>query len=56
MRKRIINNSDIPQHVIDSIARCLWPDILASYMNENERREIEAWAKKRDINTDEKGR
>jgi len=25
-------------------------------MNENERREIEEWAKKRDIKTDEKGR
>ena len=42
-RKKIINNSDIPQHVIDTIARCLWPDILASYESEEGQLEFAEW-------------
>ena len=30
-RKKLINNSDIPQHQIEAIARCIMPDILAFY-------------------------
>ena len=30
-RKKLINNSDIPQHQIEAIARCILPDILAFY-------------------------
>ena len=33
-RKKIINNSSIPQHEIEKIARCIWPDILAFYQSE----------------------
>lgn len=29
-RKKLINNTDIPQHEIEAIARCIWPDILLS--------------------------
>ena len=32
-RKKLINNSGIPQHEIEHIARCILPDILASYLN-----------------------
>ena len=32
-RKKLINNSGIPQHKIEHIARCILPDILASYLN-----------------------
>lgn len=42
-RKKIVNNSDIPQHVIDSIARCLWPDILASFESEEGQRRFAEW-------------
>ena len=42
-RKKIINNSDIPQHVIESIARCIWPDILAFYESEEGQREFAEW-------------
>lgn len=45
-RKKVTNNSDIPQHVIDSIARCLWPDILASYESEEGQREFAEWQAK----------
>ena len=30
-RKKLINNTDIPQHQIEAIARCILPDILAFY-------------------------
>ena len=42
-RKKIVNNSDIPQHVIESIARCIWPDILAYYESEEGQREFAEW-------------
>ena len=42
-RKKVINNSDIPQHVIESIARCIWPDILAYYESEEGQREFAEW-------------
>ena len=51
-RKKIINESDIPQHVIDSLARCLWPDILASYEDEEERRKLAEWQAQRTADTD----
>ena len=46
-RKKIVNNSDIPQHVIESIARCIWPDILAYYESEEGQREFAEWQAKR---------
>lgn len=33
-RKKLINNTDIPQHEIEAIARCIWPDILTFYESE----------------------
>ena len=32
-RKKLINNSGIPQYEIEHIARCILPDILTSYLN-----------------------
>lgn len=40
-RKKLINNTDIPQHEIEAIARCIWPDILAFYKSEEGQREFE---------------
>ena len=51
-RKKILNESDIPQHVIDSLARCLWPYILASYENEEERRKLAEWQAQRTADSD----
>ena len=51
-RKKIINESDIPQHVIDSLARCLWPDILASYESEEGQLEFAEWQAKQEAASD----
>ena len=42
-RKKLINNSDIPQHQIEAIARCILPDILAFYESEEGQREFAEW-------------
>ena len=42
-RKKLINNTDIPQHEIEAIARCIWPDILAFYESEEGQREFAEW-------------
>ena len=41
--KKLINNSGIPQHEIENIARILLPDILALYESEEGQREFVAW-------------
>ena len=33
-KKKPVNNSGIPQHIIESIARCILPDIIAYYETE----------------------
>ena len=45
-RKKLINNSDIPQHAIETIARCIFPDILAFYESEEGQREFAEWKRK----------
>ena len=47
-RKKLINNTDIPQHQIEAIARCLMPDILAFYESEEGQREFAEWKALRD--------
>ena len=42
-RKKLINNTTIPQHQIEAIARCILPDILAFYESEVGQREFAAW-------------
>ena len=42
-RKKLTNNTDIPQHQIEAIARCLLPDILAFYESEEGQREFAEW-------------
>ena len=42
-RKKLINNTNIPQHQIEAIARCLLPDILAFYESEEGQREFAEW-------------
>ena len=42
-RKKLINNSGIPQHEIETIARILLPDILAFYESEEGQREFAEW-------------
>ena len=42
-RKKLINNTIIPQHQIEAIARCILPDILAFYESEEGQREFTKW-------------
>ncbi len=48
-RKKLINNTDIPQYKIEAIARCLMPDILAFYESEEGQREFAEWNKRREV-------
>lgn len=45
-KKKPINNSGIPQHAIETIARCILPDILAYYASEEGQREFREWMEK----------
>ena len=47
-RKKLINNTNIPQHQIEAIARCILPDILAFYESEEGQREFAEWKKQRE--------
>ena len=47
-KKKLINNSGIPQHEIEHIARCILPDILAYYESEEGQREFAEWKAARD--------
>ncbi len=42
-KKKPANNSPYPDHVIETIARCLWPDIQAFYESEEGQKEFAAW-------------
>jgi hypothetical protein len=47
-RKKLINNTNIPQHEIEKIARILFPDIQAYYESEEGQREFAEWKAKRE--------
>ncbi len=53
-KKKLINDSDIPQYAIEAVARCLLPDIISYYESEEGQREFEEWklqqGKNKDIN------
>ena len=42
-KKELINNTSILQREIESIARCIFPDILAFYESEEGQRELAEW-------------
>ena len=47
-KKKLINNSGIPQHEIEHIARRILPDILAYYESEEGQREFREWLSQRE--------
>ena len=47
-KKKRINNSGIPQHELEHIARCILPDILAYYESEEGQREFQEWLAQRE--------
>lgn len=52
-RKKLTNNTDMPQHQIEAIARCILPDILAFYESEEGQREFAEWKKQRELEKQE---
>ena len=48
-RKKLINNTNIPEHKIEAIARCIMPDILALFESEEGRKEFAEWKRQRDV-------
>ena len=42
-RKKLVNDSGVPQHEIEHIARCILPDIIALYVSEEGQREFREW-------------
>ena len=42
-KRKPVNNSGIPQHIIESIARCILPDIIAYYETEEGQRQFQEW-------------
>jgi len=47
-RKKLINNTNIPQYKIEAIARCIIPDILAFYESEDGQKEFAEWKAQRE--------
>lgn len=42
-KKKPVNKSPYPDHVIETIARCVWPDIQAYFESEEGQREFAKW-------------
>ena len=42
-KKKLINNSDLPDHEIEAIARCIYPDILELFESEEGQKEFAEW-------------
>ena len=51
-KKKLINNSDIPQYAIETVARCLLPDILAYFESEEGQREFAEWKRQQEEKED----
>ena len=51
-KKKLINNSDIPQYAIETVARCLLPDIIAYFESEEGQREFAEWKRQREDKKD----
>ena len=53
-KKKLINNTSIPQREIEIIARGIFPDILAFYESEEGQREFAEWKAQQAEKSDEK--
>ena len=42
-KKKLVNNTPYPDYVIETVARCLWPDIQAFFESEEGQREFAEW-------------
>ncbi|MCD7847189.1 MAG: hypothetical protein LUG49_04060 [Oscillospiraceae bacterium] len=55
-RKKLINNSGIPEREIEIIARCIYPDIVAFFESEEGQREFAEWKAQRENAETETGK
>ena len=55
-KKKLVNNTNIPEYSIEAIARCLLPDIIAYYHSEEGQREFAEWKAQRDKEKAERGK
>ena len=51
-KKKLINNSDIPQYAIETVARCILPDIIAYFESEEGHREFAEWKRQKEDSKD----
>lgn len=51
-KKKLINNSGIPQYAIETVARCLLPDIIAYFESEEGQREFAEWKRQQEEKRD----
>ena len=51
-RKKLINNTNIPQHKIETIARCILPDILTYFESEEGQAEFAKWKEEQKLQSD----
>ena len=54
-KKKLINNSNIPQYAIETVARCLLPDIITYFESEEGQREFAEWKRQQEDNKDTNG-
>ena len=52
-RKKLINCTNISQHIIESIALCILPDVLTFYESEEGQRELAEWERQREAEKQE---
>lgn len=55
-KKKLVNNTNIPEHRIEAMARCLLPDIIAYYRSEEGQREFAEWKAQHDKEKTERGK
>lgn len=48
-RRKLINNTNIPQYKVEAIARCIMPDILAFYESEEGQKEFAEWKRQQEV-------
>lgn len=48
-RKKLVNETNIPQHAIEAIARAIWPDIQASFYSEEGQRMFAEWKAEQEL-------
>lgn len=46
-KRKFVNKSDYPDHVIERLARTFYPDILASFQSEEGQRAYQEWMKEK---------